>query len=61
MIGIAGDDLDAQIGERLRLVGIRLARDRACGEGAVLVGGNGARQAAALRACGSDDGNDLLV
>ncbi len=61
MICVAGDYIDTQSGKRLRFVGIRLARDRARPELAVLVRSDRSRETSALRACGSDDGNDLFV
>ena len=61
LVGVGGDHLGAESGERLGFVGVGVARDRAGGEGSVLVGENGADQPAPLCASGSEYRDDLLA
>ncbi len=60
VIDVGRDDLRAQLGQFFGLVGIGVSRDRARGEAAALVAQDGADQAAALRAGGAHNRNDLL-
>ena len=60
VVGVAGHDIRPRRGQRTRLVGIGLARDRTHREPPFGVGENGTHKAPALRSGGSDDGDGLL-
>src|SRR5207245_10269296 len=61
IIDVGLDDFRAELCECAGLIGVDIAGERAGGKAARLVAHDRAHYAAALRAGGSDDGDDLLL
>ncbi len=61
VVDIAGDDLGAERGEGLGLVGLRIAHDGARGEAAGGVVEDGADESAALGAGGAENCDDFFA
>ena len=61
LIGITGNNLRTPIGQRARLIRIRVPRDGADGKRSGRIGQNGVDEAAALRAGGSNYCDDFFV